>query len=60
MWRTEHRQLFDVRQLPDVDFFGQLPTDRGLDVFAGPEAATGQGPASRVGFLAASPEQYLK
>lgn len=60
MWRTEHRQLFDVRELSHVDLLGKLSSDGGFHVFAGPEAASGQRPASRIGFPAASPEQYLK
>ena len=60
MWRTEHGQLFDMCQLPDVDFLGELSSDRGFHVFAGPEAATGQRPTSRIGFPAAPPEEYLE
>ena len=43
-----------------VDFLGELPTDRGFDVFAGPEAAAGQRPAPGIGFAPALPEQDLE
>src|SRR5215213_5693817 len=59
-WVAARLQLLKVGQLPDVDLGGQVPADRCLQRFLGPEQPSRQCPCAVEGLPRPLPQQRLK
>ncbi|OBB10377.1 hypothetical protein A5718_08585 [Mycolicibacterium conceptionense] len=60
MWVGKHRQLLQVGKFAQVDFLGQLSTNRTGQVLVDFQAATGKGPFALLGIQRPLPQQHVE